>query len=612
MIESVSGQIGAPVGIYSAYLLAHLRGEERISQIAYTAIKEMNAIINELGDEVKRLGAAGRSAETAPLEKTLRRVKKNRDRAERQLKRILRRIDRQWHDAMSGPASGKELKKFKAVMFGDFVDYQSALVRKVMRINLSAFCHLKHVDTERMSHLTLMRQQTSVRKIKRFLSQVEPPQFRAVSRTISDKKERNVSKSHIIPVSKLQGQLVPDIERTPMIPSGKRASTAEIVNFHVSSYTKGEKTLAEDMNRSAVLAVSRNKFPNYQEVNRAKVRQLFQLELSQQLLRSERYDELKAIRTAVKKGRLDVPPVEVDHVTLSLLTLVGQERKMFQDEYEAMMSFHNRLIYLPLQIEGKVVNVPARFRVHILNTGVAEVSTRRLDTDGCSAKGVVGSMIRLVTRMGKVQWELNQATWKKMSESFLAYEKRMLEKIAGLDKLASQESVLRDKEAAYGFYLAAIRARMELSKACQLRMQIEEAGGPANYDKHPGNPYAMGARVLILAQLIGYSIHWHCKSGKDRTGMMDIEIKYLLESMDREYSKYGPHQMRLPPLELEKETAAQKKLRCRIALRGGNMEVAQANTGEYGLKTTRRKENKARYGAPTAEILAGDSDRVSS
>ena len=394
------------------------------------------------------------------------------------------------------------------------------------------------------------------------------------------------------------------------------------MNFHVSEYTRGIKKLATDMNRSAVLAVGRKKFPNYRETNKAKVRQLFQLELSQQLLRPERHDELEAVRSAVRENRtlgnfkgtpvLNVPEVEIDHVTLSLLTLAGQERKMFQDEYKAMMTFDNQIIYLPLEIDGQVVNVPARFHVHLLNTGVAEISTRRLDTDGFSFKGVLGSIMRVVTQMGKAQEDLNQTAWKQMNKSFPAYEKRVYEKVARFDQLSKEAEARGDTEAAKRFHQTSIRIRVDLHKARKLREQIEQAGGPADYDKVAGNPYALGARVMVLSQLMGSSIHWHCKSGKDRTGMMDIEIKYLLESLDNEYISKGPIKMRVPPLELAKETLSQKKLRKRIALRGGNMEIAQVNTGEYGLKTTRRKENVARYGKRTAEILSGDSDKVSS
>ena len=221
-------------------------------------------------------------------------------------------------------------------------------------------------------------------------------------------------------MNELDGQLVPDLENTAMLPSSRRADSEEVVNFHVSSYERGETVLAQDLNRSAVLAVSRSKFPDHENINKEKVRKLFQLELSQQLVSSERYEEMESIHTAANEGNLlgsldgipvlNVPAVEVDHLSLSLLTLAGKEKKMFMDEQKAMMSFHNQTDYYKLEIDGQVILVPAKFRVHLLNTGVAEISTRNLETSGFSLKSIIGTVVDLVTKMGKTQKSLNEKT----------------------------------------------------------------------------------------------------------------------------------------------------------------------------------------------------------
>jgi len=258
------------------------------------------------------------------------------------------------------------------------------------------------------------------------------------------------------------------------------------------------------------------------------------------------------------------------------------------------------------------VHVPARFSVHLMNTGVAEISTRRLSTDGFSIKGVIGSIARIVTKMGKVQKKLNQQTWEKMMAEFPKYEMRTLKQIERFQQLSEGAYERGDQTEGLKWKRAAAQVEIDYQKALKLKEQLDEVGGPENYDKVAGNPYAVGARVMLLAKYMGFSIHWHCKSGKDRTGMMDIEMKYLLGSMARSYNRSGPVKMTIPPLALDRESEEDKKLRARIALRSGNMEIAQINTGEYGLKTTRRKENVARYGKYVAEILAGHSDRVSS
>lgn len=490
-----------------------------------------------------------------------------------------------------------------------------------MRINLTALLYLKTEDRRQLPQLDQLLAQNNRKKIEEFLDQSVLPGFEKIEGVVTDQKERIPSKSVITPVNALKGQLVPGLDKTSMHPSSMRAYAEGVVNFLTSSYIRGINVLAENLNRSAVLAVGRSKFPNYKDVNKNKVRQLFQVELSQQLLRSERFEELDAIKSAVKDKRmmgnlngipvLDVPTVEVDHLTVSLLTLAGKEKKMFEDEMKAMMSFDNQTDYFQLEIEGETVLVPAKFHVHMMNTGVAEISTRNLETDGFSVKAILGSIVKLVTKMDVVQKKLNQKTWEKMVDSFPDYEKRVTDKIKHYDELSIAAHARGDDKEYKKWKEASVRLNVDLNKARKLKEQIEEAGGPQNYEKITGNPYAVGARVLVLAHYMGFSVHWHCKSGKDRTGMMDIEVKYVLEMLDRSYRKYAM-KFKPPPLELGEESSYKKNIRGRIALRGGNMEVARANTGEHGLKTTRRKENVMRYGKKVAEVLAGHSDRVSS
>ena len=44
-------------------------------------------------------------------------------------------------------------------------------------------------------------------------------------------------------------------------------------------------------------------------------------------------------------------------------------------------------------------------------------------------------------------------------------------------------------------------------------------------DSH--DAYKLAARLAVLSQLIGKMPCWNCKSGKDRTGEMDVECKFL-------------------------------------------------------------------------------------
>ena len=93
-------------------------------------------------------------------------------------------------------------------------------------------------------------------------------------------------------------------------------------------------------------------------------------------------------------------------------------------------------------------------------------------------------------------------------------------------------------------------------------------------DSH--DAYKVAARIAVLANLIGNVPCWNCKSGKDRTGEMDVECKFLSTLIARGEPIPDPG----APL-----TRDQQGLFRAIALEGGNFEVQKANTGFEGYKT---------------------------
>ena len=46
------------------------------------------------------------------------------------------------------------------------------------------------------------------------------------------------------------------------------------------------------------------------------------------------------------------------------------------------------------------------------------------------------------------------------------------------------------------------------------------------------DPYRFNSRFINLAHLLGYTVHLNCRSGKDRTGIVDAEAKYVAEALD--------------------------------------------------------------------------------
>ena len=93
-------------------------------------------------------------------------------------------------------------------------------------------------------------------------------------------------------------------------------------------------------------------------------------------------------------------------------------------------------------------------------------------------------------------------------------------------------------------------------------------------DNH--DAYKVAARLAVLTNLMGWTPCWNCKSGKDRTGEMDVECKFLSALIARNQQIPEPG---------AKLTDDQKKLFRAIAFEGGNFELQRLNTGVGGYKT---------------------------
>ena len=106
----------------------------------------------------------------------------------------------------------------------------------------------------------------------------------------------------------------------------------------------------------------------------------------------------------------------------------------------------------------------------------------------------------------------------------------------------------------------------------QCRRTFEAKG--ERTDDH--DAYKLAARVAVLSHLVGNLPCWNCKSGKDRTGQMDVECKFLSALIARGEPIPEPG---------ARLTEAQKGLFRSIALEGGNFEMQKLNTGLAGFKT---------------------------
>lgn len=104
-------------------------------------------------------------------------------------------------------------------------------------------------------------------------------------------------------------------------------------------------------------------------------------------------------------------------------------------------------------------------------------------------------------------------------------------------------------------------------------------------DSH--DAYKAAARIAVLSHLIGKVPCFNCKSGKDRTGEMDVECKFLSALIARGEPIPEPG---------AKLTEAQKGLFRAVALQGGNFEVQKMNVGVAGFMSGRVESISERLG----------------
>ena len=91
---------------------------------------------------------------------------------------------------------------------------------------------------------------------------------------------------------------------------------------------------------------------------------------------------------------------------------------------------------------------------------------------------------------------------------------------------------------------------------------------------------------MLLAHLLDNVACFNCKSGKDRTGMVDIEVKALVESINRNIAKPDPDsgEPMVPQYGAQRNTQAKKDF-AELHVWGGSQHVSRANTGLMGNKS---------------------------
>ncbi|EEN5776709.1 type III secretion system effector inositol phosphate phosphatase [Salmonella enterica] len=108
-----------------------------------------------------------------------------------------------------------------------------------------------------------------------------------------------------------------------------------------------------------------------------------------------------------------------------------------------------------------------------------------------------------------------------------------------------------------------------------LARQIKDIWKNNLHHKDGGEPYKLAQHLAMLANEIDAVPAWNCKSGKDRTGMMDSEIKRETISLHQTHTLNAPGSL---------PDRSGQEIFQKVLLNSGNLEIQKQNTGGAGNK----------------------------
>lgn len=242
--------------------------------------------------------------------------------------------------------------------------------------------------------------------------------------------------------------------------------------------------------------------------------------------------------------------VSLNLASTSLVTGgIGAEKEMIDDQMRAwaMLGGQQPLLVPLRDIQGNVYHASVNLSVAAFNFGVNEFALK-----------------------GKIGWK--QAD---------RYNVEALKTLLGDDL-----SVTAPPKGWVGDYLSQHPRAKNAQKIRTLSQQLKAIWAKKTHHQDGGEPYKAALRVSLLAHEVGAMPCWNCKSGKDRTGMLDAEIKR--ETVKIHQNEIGllkqASSVSTPGSSLGSE---EQKLLQTILLHGGNKEVQEYNTGVPGNKVAK-------------------------
>lgn len=210
----------------------------------------------------------------------------------------------------------------------------------------------------------------------------------------------------------------------------------------------------------------------------------------------------------------------------------------------------------------------------------ADKNEKRMLADQTRAWGEVGTLpenelvevkvgdttYKIRPHVATFNFGVNWGALGKKSFFFGGWDKSSSINNAGMDKLADRVN---------DFCRDAPNDSYKVKTVKTLFAQLKRILAKKNERSDENDAYKAASRVAVLTYLMDGVPCWNCKSGKDRTGEMDVECKFLSTLIALRQPIPDPGQ------ELDER---QKDLFRSIALQSGNLEMQQYNTGIGGFK----------------------------
>ncbi|WP_213993213.1 inositol phosphate phosphatase SopB [Sodalis sp. dw_96] len=129
-----------------------------------------------------------------------------------------------------------------------------------------------------------------------------------------------------------------------------------------------------------------------------------------------------------------------------------------------------------------------------------------------------------------------------------------------------------------GQYLATAPKNAE--RVTLLAKQLKTIIANKSHHNDGGEPYKAALRIGLLSHEIGIVPCWNCKSGKDRTGMLDVEMKRAAAAAH----------MGLAGDAIGRLNKEGQRLMQTVLLNSGNQEIQKYNTGAEGNKSLKNSK----------------------